>query len=228
VQTLEVEYVDKISDVRKVNKKKQISRYSMNKNIKDENFKKFNRTSLNYKNLLKKYLKITDLHKKEDYDKMLVSSMEFINLILEKISQQIGFNYKDLNDFLESITKMNLKNKFILYNEIEILATLLHNNKKAGGQFEPNILTSVLSIIKKIMEKIKIPYKRNNDNSFSNGYDEFKTNSIKKRSRLSIVKALDNNINESESQLNTTTEIDDFSKLESFIDELFKLQKQNK
>jgi len=226
-QILEIKSDVNISKINQENKKKEILPYSIIEETQGVNYNNFNRIILNYKDLLMKYIKITNLHKTESYDEMIVNSIEFINLILDKISQQIGINYKDLNDFLKRITEMKLENKFILYNEIEILATLLHNNTEASSQFKPDISYSILSIIKKIMEKIKIHCKKNEDNNFSNAYDEFKTNSIKTKSPPSTIKVLKNNTNEYELSLNALTELDDFSKLESYIDELSK-KKTNK
>ena len=227
-QILEIKSDVKISEINNDNKEREILPYSIIEETQGDNLNNFNRAILNYKDLLMKYIKITNLHKTEAYDEMIINSIEFINLILDKISQQIGINYKDLNDFLKRITEMKLENKFILYNEIEILATLLHNNTEASCQFKPDISYSILSTIQKIMEKIKVHCKKNEDNNFSNAYDEFKTNSIKTKSPPSTLKVLKNNTNEYELSLNALTELDDFSKLESYIDKLFKLQKENK
>jgi len=227
-QILEMEGDATISKIENESKDKEILASTVRQEVNGDNFNTFNRTNLNYKDLLLKYIKITNLHKIEAYDEVIANSVEFISFILAKISLQIGFNYKGLNDFLERMTELRVENKFILNNEVEILGNLLHNYKEAKIQLKPEISSSILSIIKKIMEKIKPNCKKDEENTFSNAYDEFKAKSIEIKNHLSIIKALKNNTNELELGLNVLTELDDFFKLESFIDELFKMQKENK
>ncbi|MFX1453589.1 MAG: hypothetical protein ACFFCM_22355 [Promethearchaeota archaeon] len=202
--------------------------YSLIKKAQGDGLNNFNRVALSLKDLQMKYLKITNLYKTGAYDQMIISSIEFINHIIDKISQQIGFKYKDLNEFIERIKEKKLKKKFILYNEIETYITLLNNNSEANSQYKPKFSSSILSIIKKIMDKIKIQAKTNKDNHFSSAYNEFKSNSINIKSPPSVIKYPEKIRTEYQLSLNALTELDDFSNLESFVDELFKLQKENK
>lgn len=219
----------KISVKNNNNKERKILPYSMVEEIQGDKENEINRTILHYKNLLSRYRDIINLYKKEVYDEMAIKSIELVNFILDRISQQIGIKYNDINNFLERITEMKLKNKFILYNDIELLATLLENRIGANYQFKPEILSSILSTIQKIMEKIRSHTEKNEENNFSNAYDEFKSNSKKiKKNPPSKNKVLENNSIYSELSLNTLTELDNFSKLELYIDELTNCLKSKK
>jgi hypothetical protein len=212
----------------KINKKREILADPLAKEIQGDEEKRINRPILHYKNLLLRYRQITNLYKTGAYDEMVINSIELVNLILDKISQQIGIKFTDINNFLEVITEMKLKNKFILYDDIKLLTSLLDNRIEANHLFKPEILASFFSIIQKIMEKLKVHCKVNKENKFSTAYDDFKTNSIKINKNPFNIKILKNGTDEYKLSLKTSTDLDDFGRLESFIDELFKSQKENK
>jgi hypothetical protein len=191
------------------------------------NINHFNQNSLNKKYILKKCAELEKLYKENSFNELKIECIKTIDNILEKISLQIGFNYKGIDHFLKNLINFNLEKKFIFYNELIQLSEFLNNLKERRNQLIFDKGESIFIITKNILNKLKMKQNKRKNENFLSGYEEFKLNSLRVKNKTQGVELLRKKSEENNHITNADTENKEIMKLKSYINDLINLQKKS-
>ena len=167
--------------------------------------------NVNLEEIFIMFIKIQNLKKTNNFKNIIFECQKLIEIILKKIAPQIGFNYKNINQFLHNLINFNLENRFILKNELIEYKLFLNNKNKS---FTPEMADNLFSLTKIIIQKLESYWYKNKITFFSNGYDE-------------LMKISPHTINNNKKSLTSKSENNMYKELKNFINKLYNSQNRN-
>ena len=204
--------------------------------FKDENYENMNTTPIlknkhlakfqnnqygiiNLNTILKRYAKIKELYQINRFNDLFYESKKIIDEILEKISLQLGFNYKNIEHFLNVLNNLGLEENFILYEEFFEFKKNIYNSYKNIDSISPSIANLIVMNIEKIIEKLKCNSLKKKKVS-SDVCNLLNTKSLRKNKQTQL--------NISDQQNERDIKRNSFLKVKSFIKELYELEIKKK
>jgi len=177
--------------------------------------------NVNLEEIFIMFIKIQNLKKTNNFKNIIFECQKLIEIILKKIAPQIGFNYKNINQFLNNLVNFNLENRFILKNELFEYKLFLNNKKKS---FTPEMADDLFSLTKIIIQKLESYRYKNKIPFFSNGYDE-----LMKISTHTINNFQNSVLSNCHSKKSLTSKLENnrYKELKNFINKLYNLQNRN-
>jgi len=190
---------------------------------KNKNIVKFENNEngvINLNSIIKKYAKIKVLYQKNRFNDLIYETNKIIDIILEKISLQLGFNYSNIENFFIALSNLKLEEKFILYEEFFEIKKIFHDSYRDIDSISSLNADLIILNIEKIIKKLKTNSLKKKTKNSSKDYNivKIKLKGKNKKTQLNIY----DQKSEADKKENS------FLKVKSFIKELYELQTKKK
>ncbi len=148
--------------------------YNLDEDIRSQKYLGYDRgkgiqKNVDFNSLFRDFALIQDLLRTKSHQEIFIKCRYLIESFLEKIADMIGIQYRNVQHFLASLTNMNLKRKFIFYDEIIGYTKFLNANLHNVDRFMAH---SIYILTKRIINKLESILSRKSNNNFYSEYGE--------------------------------------------------------